>query len=94
MPSCSQPEAYVELWNRFQRGDEPGARAVFDAKIAPVNRLATGGWSAFYHVHKEILRRRGVIRTARVRGPIAPPDERTARELQELIDDLYDGGAE
>src|SRR5207245_2753534 len=80
MPSCSQPEAFVEVWDRFHRGDEAGARAVFDRKIAPVNRIAARGWSAFYHTHKEILRCRGILRTAKVRGPIAPLDDLTARE--------------
>jgi 4-hydroxy-tetrahydrodipicolinate synthase len=89
MPGCSQPEAFVAVWDRFQCGDEAGARAAFDRLIAPVNRIAGLGWNAFYHAHKEILRRRGVIRGAKVRGPIAPLDERTARELQTLIDELY-----
>jgi dihydrodipicolinate synthase/N-acetylneuraminate lyase len=89
MPSCSVPEAFVEVWDRFQAGDEKGARAMFMAKILPVNRIAEQGWGAFYHVHKEILRRRGVIRTSIVRGPIAPLDETTARELKKLIDEIY-----
>jgi 4-hydroxy-tetrahydrodipicolinate synthase len=89
MPSCSQPEAFVAVWDRFQSGDERGARAVFEAKITPVNRIAGQGWGAFYHTHKEILRRRGVIRCARVRGPVAPLDEQTLRELTVVIDELY-----
>jgi 4-hydroxy-tetrahydrodipicolinate synthase len=89
MPSCSQPEAFVEVWNRCQSGDEEGARAVFERKIAPVNRIAARGWSAFYHTHKEILRQRGVIRSAKVRGPIEPLDGSTSQELQALIGDLY-----
>jgi dihydrodipicolinate synthase/N-acetylneuraminate lyase len=89
MPSCSQPEAFVEVWNCFQRGDEPGARAVFDRKIAPVNRIALRGWGALFHANKEILRQRGVIRSAKVRGPMEPLDEPTARELQAVIDELY-----
>lgn len=89
MPSCSQPEAFAEVWHLFHCGEEDGARAVFDRKIAPVNRIAARGWSAFYHTHKEILRRRGIIRSAKVRGPIAPLDEPTARELQRVIDELY-----
>jgi 4-hydroxy-tetrahydrodipicolinate synthase len=92
MPSCSQPEAFVEVWNRFHQGDGHGARAVFDRQIAPVNRIANLGWGAFYHANKEILRRRGVIASARVRGPMAPLDEQTARELSEVIDALYDRG--
>jgi dihydrodipicolinate synthase/N-acetylneuraminate lyase len=80
----------VEVWNRVQIGDGPGARAVFDSRIAPINRIAARGWSAFYHTHKEILRQRGIIRTARVRGPIPPMDEPSAQELQAVIGQLYD----
>ena len=88
MPGCSQPEAFVEVWDLFQRGDEGGARAIFERKILPLNRIAALGWGAFYHVNKELLRRRGVIRTALVRGPSAPLDDLTSRELQTVINEL------
>lgn len=90
MPFCSQPEAFVEVWNRFQAGDQAGARAVFDRTIQPINRIAAQGTGLYYHVHKELLRQRGVIRTATVRHPAgAPLDDLTRRELQEVIDTLY-----
>jgi dihydrodipicolinate synthase/N-acetylneuraminate lyase len=89
MPFCSQPEAFVEVWNLYQRGDERAARALFDHTIAPVNRIAAQGTGIFYHVHKEILRQRGVIRTAKVRSPAPSVDELTRRELQQVIDELY-----
>lgn len=92
MPSCSQPEAFVEVWNLFQSGNEPAARETFDRAIAPVNRLSSQAPAAFYHVHKEILRQRGVIRTAKVRGPVPPLEERIRRELQAVIDRLYPEG--
>jgi 4-hydroxy-tetrahydrodipicolinate synthase len=88
MPFCSQPEAFVQVWNLWHSGDERAARELFDRVIAPVNRIAGQGAGIFYHVHKEILRRRGVIRTARVRSPAPPVDELTRRELQQLIDQL------
>jgi 4-hydroxy-tetrahydrodipicolinate synthase len=89
MPFCTQPEAFVEVWNLFQRGDERAARAVFDRTIAPVNRIAAQGVGLFYAVHKEILRQRGIIRTARVRSPAPAMDALTMRELQQVIDELY-----
>jgi 4-hydroxy-tetrahydrodipicolinate synthase len=93
MPFCSQPEAFVEVWNRFRVGDERGAREVFDRVIAPINRIAAEAPVAYYHVHKELLRRRGIIRTAVVRHPAGPPlDEPTRRELDEAIAELYSGG--
>jgi 4-hydroxy-tetrahydrodipicolinate synthase len=91
MPGCSHPEAFVEVWDLFHRGDETAARRAFDRAIAPVNRIANLGWHAFYHSHKRILCRRGVLATAMVRGPIAPLDEITARELDQVIEELYGG---
>jgi dihydrodipicolinate synthase/N-acetylneuraminate lyase len=89
MPFCSQPEAFVAVWNLMQSGDAESAREVFDHVIAPVNRIAAQGAGIFYHVHKELLRQRGVIQTAKVRNPAPPVDELTQREIQQVIDDLY-----
>jgi dihydrodipicolinate synthase/N-acetylneuraminate lyase len=89
MPGCSQPEAFVQVWELFQSGDEHGARKLFNREIIPVNRLAEQGLGMFYHVHKEILRQRGVIETANVRSPVPPFDEQTRRELQQVVDRLY-----
>ena len=89
MPGCSQPKAFVEVWDAFQRGDEDAVRDAMVRWILPVNRLASQAPGAFYHVHKEILRRRGIIRTARVRGPVIPLDEATLRDLQHAFDELY-----
>jgi 4-hydroxy-tetrahydrodipicolinate synthase len=91
MPFCSQPEAFVAVWNLCQSGDERAARELFERTIAPVNRIAAQGSGIFYHVHKEILRQRGVIRTAVVRGPAPAIDQLTQRELLQVIDQLYPG---
>ena len=89
MPFCSQPEAFVEVWNRFQAGDEAGARAAFDRVIVPINRVAAQAPGAYYNVHKELLRRRGVIRTNKVRAPATELDQMTAAELSDVITELY-----
>jgi 4-hydroxy-tetrahydrodipicolinate synthase len=89
MPFCSQPAAFVEVWNLQRRGDEAAARALFDATIMPVNRLAAQGGDVFYHVHKQLLRRQGVIRTATVRGPTIALDAVTQREIDELVARLH-----
>lgn len=89
MPFCSQPEAFVAVWNAFQAGDERAAREAFDRAIAPVNRIAAQGNGIFYHVHKALLRHRGVIATATVRSPAPPVDALTERELRSLLDELY-----
>jgi 4-hydroxy-tetrahydrodipicolinate synthase len=89
MPGCSDPAAFVAVWDSFRRGDLVAAQADFYQRILPVNRLAAQSWGAFYHVHKEILRRRGIIKTAKVRGPMRALDAATRQELDALIDALF-----
>ena len=88
MPFCSQPVAFVETWNRFQDGDEIGARRVFDSTIMAVNRLGAQSGDMFYHLHKQLLVRLGVIRTAVVRNPTLEPDNISQREIDVLIEQL------
>jgi 4-hydroxy-tetrahydrodipicolinate synthase len=88
MPFCSQPKAFVETWNRFNSGDERGARKVFDENIMAVNRLGAQGGDLFYHLHKQLLVRLGVIRTAVVRSPTITVDPVSQREIDELIEQL------
>lgn len=89
MPFCTQPEEFVQIWDLYRSGDEKKARSVFERRILPVKRISTQSPGAHYHVHKEILRQRGVISTAVVRGPATPLDDLTMRELQNVIDELY-----
>ena len=88
MPFCSQPADFVAVWELFQQGDEQTARAVFDRKIMAVNRLASQAGDSFYHVHKQLLVRQGVIRTASVRSPTMKVDPVTQREIDELLAQL------
>jgi 4-hydroxy-tetrahydrodipicolinate synthase len=89
MPGCSCPEAFVEVWDLFQAGDEAAAAQAFYRSILPINRMEGLGWGAFFHVHKEILRRRGIIHTAKVRDPVVELDAMTRQELDALINRLY-----
>lgn len=93
MPFCSQPAAFVETWNRFQAGDEQGARTTFDNSIMAVNRLGAQGVDLFYHLHKQLLVRLGVIRYASVRHPTTTIDPVSQREIDELIERLVRGPA-
>ena len=89
MPFCTQPEAFVDIWDRVRAGDEAGARETFNRYLQPVGRLTAQGTGLFYAVHKEILRHRGVIRTAKVRDPAPPLDDMTGGELASLLAELY-----
>lgn len=85
MPFCSQPADFVAVWDAFQAGDEQAARERFDATIMAVNRLGNQGGDIFYAMHKQLLVRRGIIRTAFVRSPTTAIDPITQREIDELI---------
>lgn len=89
MPFCTQPEAFVEIWKLYQAGDEEGARAIFNRYLVPISRIAGQGVGLFYAVHKELLRHRGIIRTATVRSPAPAMDALSRRELQQVLDELY-----
>jgi len=86
MPFCSQPDAFVKTWKLFQSGDEVAARKVFDVSIMAVNRLGAQSDDIFYHLHKQLLVKLGVIETAFVRGPTTLPDAISQREIDEVVE--------
>lgn len=94
MPFCTQPEAFVEIWNRVRAGDESGAWQIFNRYLVPIARLSAQGAGLFHGVHKEILVHRGVIRTSVVRAPAASMDPFTREELKLLVEELYPDGDE
>ncbi len=88
MPFCSQPADFVAVWNAYRAGDEILARTHFDRTIMAVNRLGNQGGDIFYAIHKQLLVRLGVIRTAFVRSPTTAIDPITQREIDELLSAL------
>ena len=62
--------------------------ALHEQAVAPLARLAAGGPRLGHTVHKELLRRRGVIRNAALRAPADPLDALTRRELDALCERL------
>lgn len=86
MPWPSMPAPFVEVWTAWWAGDRERAQRVFDKKILPVLRLAAGGLGVGHRVHKELLRRQGVIACAEVRRPAAAPDPATWEELNETCE--------
>lgn len=85
MPFCSQPADYVKVWDLFTAGDEAAARSAFDRAFTGVNRLGNQGGDIFYHLHKQLLVRKGVIRSAFVRSPTMTIDPVTQQEIDQLI---------
>lgn len=86
MPFPSTARAFVDVWNRWHAGDVEGAWASFDTGIAPLLRISIGSLGGAHRIHKEALRRQGVIRTAVVRSPADELDAITRDELAEICD--------
>lgn len=88
MPWPSTPHAFVRVWEQWQAGDAAEARETFEREIHPLVHASSTGLRLGHQIHKEVLRRRGIIRTAIVRGPADPLDDLTLRELDEVCAQL------
>ena len=82
MPAVPVIEVYVQIWDAWQAGDSRKARELFDRLLPFVNLMTLLGLA----VYKEVLVRRGVFVTARVRQPGAVRlDDFDLREIDEVL---------
>lgn len=88
MPWPSQPAAFVQVWNAWQAGNQSGARALFEAGIAPLLRLPVQTLGGGHRLHKEVLFRLGIIANPYVRGPVDELDPITVAELDVVCEQL------
>ena len=80
------PDILVDIVGRWFAGDIDGARAVF-YRVAPLIRFENQA-GLNLAIRKEIYRRRGAIRSARVRAPGGGLDAGTAADLDDLLEHL------
>lgn len=85
MPACEVADVHVALWRALEAGDEARARAIY-TRLLP---LLNFEWLYGAQVYKEVLRRRGIIPNAIVRGPgFHALDEADHRELDAILADV------
>lgn len=85
MPACEVTDAHVAVWAAIESGDLRLARQRFNLLLPLLNYEQMWG----VVVYKEVLRRRGVIASARVRAPgSATLDAHNRRELDAILADL------
>jgi 4-hydroxy-tetrahydrodipicolinate synthase len=85
MPACEAVDAHAAVWAALESGQTDLARERFRLLLP----LLT--YEAMYSVvvYKEVLKRRGVIASAKVRAPGSPSlDEMNHRELDLILRDL------
>ena len=85
MPACEVTDAHVALWDALEAGDRARAREIYRL-LLPLLMFETGYGTAVY---KEVLRRRGVIRSSAIRQTGGKTLDRHAMEdLTEILHDL------
>ena len=85
MPACEVTDVHVALWTALETGDEPNARRIFN-RLLPLLNLE---WLYGAVVYKEVLRRRGILERATVRGPgLFTLDAQDYRELDAILADV------
>jgi 4-hydroxy-tetrahydrodipicolinate synthase len=80
MTGVAVPDILVDVYTRFRGGDVAGAAAVFDRYASYIRYEGQQGIGLA--LRKEVLRRRGAIRSAFVRPPGPILDELTRVELE------------
>jgi dihydrodipicolinate synthase/N-acetylneuraminate lyase len=86
MPFASQPRTWVAIFRSYTAGARAEARATFASYISPITHTAYQAGDLFYHIHKRLLVRRGLIARASVRSPTIEPDHLTEREIEAALD--------
>lgn len=86
MTGFAFPEMLVGVYDRFVRGDTEGAEDLFDIYLPLVRHEQQPGIGLA--LRKEVLRRRGIIRSAVVRAPGASLNGEDHRELDALLQRL------
>lgn len=85
MPSVEVVDVHVKIWNAFQAGDKAGARRLFN-QLAPLIHL---NFSLGIPFVKEVLVRRGILRSSLMRQPGATAlDDADQRELDTVLGEI------
>jgi len=83
MPGCDITDVTVRLWNALEAGDLKEAKRIYGL-IAPLFALEVQRGSDY----AEVLRRRGVIKSARQRDKSRVMDEYDERTLDDILRDM------
>jgi dihydrodipicolinate synthase/N-acetylneuraminate lyase len=81
MPACQTTDVQVDIWERLEAGDEPGARSLFNQLLPLINYERLYGVA----VYKEVLYRRGVFATRVSRQPGAMLDAEDRLEVDAIM---------
>lgn len=86
MPFSTTPSEFVEICALYRSGKTEEAITLYNTRIGPICQLNQQIPGIALRVHKEILKKRGLIETARVLEPLPVIDEFTRREIDALLE--------
>lgn len=86
MPACHVTDVHVGLWNALEAGNMDKARRTYN-HLLPLLNFESAFAGACY---KEVLRRRGVIANATMRGRRDALDQFDHKELDAILRDIED----
>jgi len=86
MPACEITGWYVAMLDLFQRGDETGARNLFERTLPLLNMQSVFRW----RLTKAVLQRRGLIDSCFTRAPGPELDRFDWAEIDKLLARLAD----
>lgn len=87
MPAGEFPDVLVKVYNLFAAGKRQEAKEVF-YRYLPFIRLGSIPGGMAMAVHKEVLKRGGIIQTTKVRNPFIPADETLIGLVMDALDGL------
>jgi 4-hydroxy-tetrahydrodipicolinate synthase len=87
IPGAALPELFVAVWKLFSSGRRAAARTEFN-RFLPLLALSARTADTFLYTQKDILQRRGILPSTRLRPPAERIDSCLAGELDALLDDL------
>ncbi len=87
IPGAALPELFVKVFELHRGGQRAESRSLLH-RLLPLLSLGLRGHDAYCHTQKEVLRRRGIFPSVRVRTPAELPDEDFVRELTQAIDEI------
>jgi dihydrodipicolinate synthase/N-acetylneuraminate lyase len=86
MPFCSTPVEFTEIFKLYRAGKIEEAITLFNTRIAPIGHLIAQAPELAIGIHKEILKKRGLIDSTHVRAPSILPDQHTKREIEAILE--------
>jgi dihydrodipicolinate synthase/N-acetylneuraminate lyase len=87
MPGAILPEIFVETWELHQGGLTDSICSQFARYSALLSILGQGHGISSY-LTKEVLRLKGIFKTANARSPALKPDQKSYQKLSEMVEML------